>query len=556
MTRIRSKLVLGTALVILGNPPDIFAGRGGGGRGGGGGYSGAGRSGGTGGSPSFSQARRPTSQSGGGNSNAGAAAAGAGYANKNQSPAHSNAGAAAAGAGYSNRNQNPYSNAGAAAAGAGYSNRNQSQAHPAGAAAAGAGYANNNQSLAHPGAAGAAAGAGYANNQGLAHPGAAGAAAGAGYANNQGLAHPGAAGAAAGAGYANNHSGINGYWNGNNSAAWGATGYGTGVGAWGAGSPMYGWGYSGYSNPYYGGAGGLGGVSQQPGGVPQQSAGAGYNYTQPISTTAAPPEQAVASQANSAFDQARDAFKAGDYANALQLDQQAITQTPNDTSLHELLALVYFAQGKYDKAAEPLYAVLSVGPGWDWTTLSGMYPDVETYTRQLRALEAAVRANPDSAPARFVLAYQYLAQGHNENAVEQLRAASKLQPGDTLSPQLIAKLEPAGAAQAPAADVATIASPAAEEKLAGTWTAIPGKDAKVALAITDDGKFNWDASGPGRQPSTIAGASTFADGVLTLAAKGSQDGALAGKVAWQDADHFTFRLVGAPPSDPGLLFAR
>jgi hypothetical protein len=35
----------------------------------------------------------------------------------------------------------------------------------------------------------------------------------------------------------------------------------------------------------------------------------------------------------------------------------------NDTSLHEFLALVYFAQGKYDKAAEPLYAVLSVGPG-------------------------------------------------------------------------------------------------------------------------------------------------------------------------------------------------
>jgi tetratricopeptide (TPR) repeat protein len=574
MMRNLSKLVLGAALVILISPPEIIAGRGGGYRGGGGGgyrggseggggergggggaYGGGGgsgyRGGGTGGSPSFSQPRSPTGQSGSGSRYGDSS----GTANRNQNP-YSNAGAAAAGAGYSNRNQSQAHPAGAAAAGAGYSNRNQSQAHPAGAAAAGAGYANNNQSLAHPGAAGAAAGAGYANNQGLAHPGAAGAAAGAGYANNQGLAHPGAAGAAAGAGYANNHSGINGYWNGNNSAAWGATGYGTGVGAWGAGSPMYGWGYSGYSNPYYGGAGGLGGVSQQPGGVPQQSAGAGYNYTQPISTTAAPPEQAVASQANSAFDQARDAFKAGDYANAQQLDQQAITQTPNDTSLHELLALVYFAQGKYDKAAEPLYAVLSVGPGWDWTTLSGMYPAVETYTRQLRALEATVRANPDSAPARFVLAYQYLAQGHNENAVEQLRAASKLQPGDTLSPQLIAKLEPAGAAQAPAADAAAGASPAAEGKLAGTWTAIPGKDAKVALAITDDGKFNWDASGPGRQPSTIAGASTFADGVLTLAAKGGQDGALVGKVAWQDADHFTFRLVGAPANDPGLKFAR
>ena len=123
-------------------------------------------------------------------------------------------------------------------------------------------------------------------------------------------------------------------------------------------------------------------------------------------------------------------------------------------TLHEFLGLVYFAQGKYDQAAEPLYAVLSVGPGWDWTTVSGMYPDVETYTRQLRALEANVRANPNSAPARFVLAYQYLVQGHDQNAVDQLKAAVKLQPGDTLSAQLIAHLQPTGAAQPPSADAA------------------------------------------------------------------------------------------------------
>jgi tetratricopeptide (TPR) repeat protein len=544
-----SKLVLGTTLVILVCPPEISAGRGGGYRGGGGGgyrggggggyrggggYGGGGgggyRGGGMGGSPSFSQPRSPTGRSG----------SGSGYGNSS---------------GAANRHQNPYSNAGAGAGGADYANRNQSQGHPAGAAAAGAGYANN-QGLSHPGAAGAAAGAGHANNQGLSHPGAAGAAAGAGYANNQGLSHPGAAGAAAGAGYANNHSGIYGYWNGNNSTAWGATGYGTGVGAWGVGSPMYGWGYSGYSNPYYGGAGGVVGVSQQPGGVPQQSAGSGYNYAQPISTTAAPAEQAVAGQATSAFDQARDAFNAGDYAKALQLDQQAITQTPNDTSLHEFLALVYFAQGKYDKAAEPLYAVLSIGPGWDWTTLSGMYPDVETYTRQLRALEAAVGASPDSAPARFVLAYQYLAEGHDENAVAQLKVAAKLQPGDTLSPQLIAKLEPSSGTLPQAVEPGPDAAPAVEGKLPGSWMATQGKDAKIALVIKDNGQFSWNTSGPGKPPTTIAGASTVTGGVLTLVATEAQDGVMVGKVAWHDADHFTFRLVGAPTNDPGLNFAR
>ena len=166
---------------------------------------------------------------------------------------------------------------------------------------------------------------------------------------------------------------------------------------------MYGWGYSGYSNPYYGGGFGSGGVSQaaavqQPGNAQQTTAAAGSDYSQPISTTAATPPPAVAGQATAAYDQAREAFKAGDYAQAVQLDQQALAQTPNDVDMHEFLALAYFAQGQYPQAAAPLYAVLSVRPGWDWTTLSGMYPDVDTYTRQLRALEAYVTAKPGFGP--------------------------------------------------------------------------------------------------------------------------------------------------------------
>ena len=117
---------------------------------------------------------------------------------------------------------------------------------------------------------------------------------------------------------------------------------------------------------------------------------------------------------------------------------------PNDTTLHEFLALVLFAQGQYEQAAAPLYAVLSVGPGWDWTTLSGMYPDVATYTGQLRKLEAYITANPRSANARFVLAYEYLCEGHDENALAQLKQVVKLQPGDTLSAQLIARSQPPG----------------------------------------------------------------------------------------------------------------
>ncbi len=185
-----------------------------------------------------------------------------------------------------------------------------------------------------------------------------------------------------------------------------------------------------------------------------------------------------------------------------------------------------------------------------------MYPDVDTYTRQLRALEAYVKANPDSAQAHFVLAYQYLAQGHDPNAIAQLKEVVKLQPGDTVSAQLIAAFQPSGGNPPPPAEAAPAAAPAVEGKLAGTWSATPAQDAKIALAIQDDGTFTWTATGPGKPPMNIAGKSTFADGTLTLAAQGGQAGALVGQVAWQDADDFTFRLVGGPANDPGLKFSR
>ena len=427
-----------------------------------------------------------------------------------------------------------------------YGNRSQygnqgSSNHNAGAAAAGAGYANRNQcsQLAHPGAAGAAAA--------RATPTATSA---------RSYAHPGAAGAAAGAGYANNH---NGTWNGNNYAGWGATGLGTGyasgVGAWGVGSPMYGWGYSGYSNPVLWRRFRVGRRCADRGRAAADR-GAGFRLLPADQHDRRRAEQAVASQAASAYDQARAAFKSGDYAQALQLDQQALAQTPNDTTMHEFLALAYFAQGKYPQAAAPLYAVLSVRPGWDWTTLSGMYPDVDTYTGQLRALEAYVRSNPDSAQAHFVLAYQYLSQGHDPEAVAQLKEVVRLQPGDTLSAQIIAAFQPSGGNAPPPAEAAPAAAPAVEGKLAGTWAATPAPGTKIALAIQDDGTFTWTATSPGKPAMNIAGKSTFADDILTLTAQGGQNGALVGQVAWQDADNFTFRLVGGPPNDPGLKFAR
>src|SRR5262249_57315751 len=107
------------------------------------------------------------------------------------------------------------------------------------------------------------------------------------------------------------------------------------------------------------------------------------------------------------FDQAREAFKAGDYAQALKKVDEALQKLPKDAALHEFRALVLFAQGQYQQAAATIYSVLAVGPGWDWTTLSSMYSNVDVYAKQLRALEAYRKQNPGAADAAFLLAYHY-----------------------------------------------------------------------------------------------------------------------------------------------------
>jgi hypothetical protein len=67
---------------------------------------------------------------------------------------------------------------------------------------------------------------------------------------------------------------------------------------------------------------------------------------------------------------------------------------------------------------------------------------VDTYTRQLRALEGDARDKPKSVEDRFVLAYHYFVLGQNDAAAKELEVVTQLQPGDKLSAQMLAALKP------------------------------------------------------------------------------------------------------------------
>ncbi len=173
-----------------------------------------------------------------------------------------------------------------------------------------------------------------------------------------------------------------------------------GLSPWGCNYLGYGFGLYDYYNPY----------CYQP--VPFYG-GYSYDYTQPLIVnnyqyvdpsqsvaSAGVPQNAVLNQDQQAqepdmalFDQARSAFYAGNYQQALQLTEQQIQKTPKDSILHEFRGLVLFALGRFEDAAVPVYAVLAVGPGWDWSTMSSLYATVDPYASQLKALEDFHRAN-------------------------------------------------------------------------------------------------------------------------------------------------------------------
>ena len=197
-------------------------------------------------------------------------------------------------------------------------------------------------------------------------------------------------------------------------------------------------------------------------------------------------------QATPLFDAARNAFMQGDYKTALAQVDQAIALVPNDTVLHEFRGLALFALGRYKESAAAVYAVLSTGPGWDWTTLSGLYPDVDVYTEQLRALEQYAKSHPAASEARFLLAYQYLTCGYTDAAAAQLKEVVRLNPKDQLSAQLLMSISAPGTAE-PAVPIQPAAptQPANAASLAGNWTATRADGATIKLALAGDGKFTW-----------------------------------------------------------------
>jgi len=229
---------------------------------------------------------------------------------------------------------------------------------------------------------------------------------------------------------------------------------------------------------------------------------------------------------------------------------QALAVMPKDAVIHEFHALVLFALGKYHDAAATLHPVLAVGPGWDWTTMSSLYPGVDTYTAQLRALEDHVTKNPKATDARFLLAYHYLTLGDKDNAASHLTKVQQALPNDSVTAQLLQMLGKAGT-QPQAAPESTVKIDPAE--VLGKWTAKRSAKASFELTLDKDKSFTW-VYREGKKRAEVKGVYALDGDVLAL--EPDAGGVMLAQVSAPQNGAFDFRTVGAPKSDKGLRFQK
>ena len=322
------------------------------------------------------------------------------------------------------------------------------------------------------------------------------------------------------------------------------------VTSWGINTASWMFGYQPYTNPYY---------------EPVASQPVYINYSQPMMAESAEPTASqnagappVPSEAAlTSYDAAREAFRSGDYDKALKLTDASLKELPRDAVIHEFRALILFATGDYKNSAAGLYSVLSVGPGWDWTTMSGLYADSATYTTQLRALEEFVKTNDGSPEGHFVLGYHYMTCTHNESSLKQFLILAKTQPGDAVVGSLISMLggeppaESRPAPPSPAVSGNEEVQAIPQEAVIGSWSASGQQSAQFGLKLNDDGKFTWSFTQQGKQQS-ISG--VFAIDGHVLAMEPDAGGTMLAEITLDDKG-FTFRQIGAPESDKGLSFS-
>jgi len=137
-----------------------------------------------------------------------------------------------------------------------------------------------------------------------------------------------------------------------------------------------------------------------------------------------PDEQTLA---DSYFEDAVEAFEAGDYDLAADLFARAMELAPDDMILPFAYCQALFAGEKYLEAAGVLRAALAkVSPEKEGVFYPrGLYPEDDVLFEQIDGLAEKAEVYSLDADLQLLLGYHLLGNGENDEAVEALRVANQ-----------------------------------------------------------------------------------------------------------------------------------
>ena len=139
------------------------------------------------------------------------------------------------------------------------------------------------------------------------------------------------------------------------------------------------------------------------------------------------------------YREAEDAFRAGQYEQAVRLAKHAIIETPQHGRLHELLSQALFAVGDYRASTAALQTAISLSPQGDWGFLvrnHARFYRGQDYAQQLGRLNRFVGEYPTAADARLLRAYHHGFLGRQDVARQDLDQLSRLRVYPHLSKRL------------------------------------------------------------------------------------------------------------------------
>jgi len=155
-----------------------------------------------------------------------------------------------------------------------------------------------------------------------------------------------------------------------------------------------------------------------------------------VATAAPNPAEAL-----SYADRGETAFKAGNYTQAVSDWKHALVDDPQNGTLGMMLAQAMFASGSYAEAAGATQMAMSLLPQEQWGVVvrnyTDLYPNVQSYTDQLRALEKARNGKTTDPALRFLLGFHYNYLGYPTQAARELAKAIELAPQDEMSRQML-----------------------------------------------------------------------------------------------------------------------